>query len=148
MSPPCSTFSASRATFRGPRPVRSQARPRGLKRLTASDRAIQRNIFADFSFDVARVAMDWVLEQPSCRLMRLTPRQGTAGACTRRPGRGYDPRLPHCGRPLRTSTMVAGYVPRGDGRDIDEDTPMVHPGIGYGAASGRSSSRRLVRLPS
>ena len=56
MSPPCSTFSrATWANFRGPRPVRSHARPRGLERLTAKerDRAIQGNIFADFSFEVA-----------------------------------------------------------------------------------------------
>ena len=44
--------------------------------------------------------------------------------------------------------MVAGYVPRGDGRDIDEDTPMVHPGIGYGSRLREIVIKKLVRLPS
>ena len=39
LSPPCSTFSrAPWANFKGPRPVRSAARPRGLDKLTAAER--------------------------------------------------------------------------------------------------------------
>ena len=50
LSPPCSTFSrAPWANFKGPRPVRSAAKPRGLDKLTAAerDRCILGNIFAD-----------------------------------------------------------------------------------------------------
>ena len=64
MSPPRSTFSrATWASFRGPRPVRSYAQPRGLERLTAKerDRAIIGNIFADFSFEVAKLALQSAL---------------------------------------------------------------------------------------
>ena len=67
ISRPCNTFSrATWATRRGPRPIRSLAEPRGLARLTTKER--DRNIFADFSFQVARVAFNsatfFVLEQP------------------------------------------------------------------------------------
>ena len=84
MSPPCSTFSrATWASFRGPRPVRSYAQPRGLERLTAKerDRAIIGNIFADFSFEVAKLALQsatfFVLEQPEdLGAMPADPRKG------------------------------------------------------------------------
>ena len=52
LSPPCSTFSrAPWANFKGPRPVHSYEKPRGLDKLTASerDRCILGNIFADFT---------------------------------------------------------------------------------------------------
>ena len=68
---------------RGPRPVRSYAKPRGLERLTAKerDRAIVGNIFPDFSFEVARLALQsatfFVLEQPEdLGAMPAGPRKG------------------------------------------------------------------------
>ena len=72
LSPPCSTFSrAPWATFKGPRPVRSAARPRGLDKLTAAerDRCILGNIFADFTWEVVELAIEvnvsfLLLEQP------------------------------------------------------------------------------------
>ena len=48
LSPPCSTFSrAPWANFKGPRPVRSLTKPRGLDKLTASER--ERCILGKFS---------------------------------------------------------------------------------------------------
>ena len=59
LSPPCSTFSrAPWANFKGPRPVRSAAKPRGLDKLTATerDRCILGNIFADSTCEVVELA--------------------------------------------------------------------------------------------
>ena len=71
LSPPCSTFSrAPWANFKGPRPVRSAAKPRGLDKLTAAerDRCIMGNIFADFTWEVVELAIEvhisFLLEQP------------------------------------------------------------------------------------
>ena len=72
LSPPCSTFSrAPCVNFKGPRPVRSYAKQRGLDKLTASerDRCILGNIFADFTWEVIELAIDVnvsfpLLEQP------------------------------------------------------------------------------------
>ena len=72
LSPPCSTFSrAPWANFKGPRPVRSAAKPRGLDKLTAAerDRCILGNIFADFTWEVVELAIEvnvsfLLLEQP------------------------------------------------------------------------------------
>ena len=72
LSPPCASFSrAPWANFRGPRPVRSYASPRGLQTLTPAerDRAILGNIFADFSYEVATLVADgaatfFAMEQP------------------------------------------------------------------------------------
>ena len=72
LSPPCSTFSrAPWANFKGPRPVRSAARPRGLDKLTAAerDRCILGNLFADFTWEVVELALATkvsflLLEQP------------------------------------------------------------------------------------
>ena len=72
LSPPCSTFSrAPWANFKGPRPVRSAAQPRGLDKLTAAerDRCILGNIFADFTWEVVELAIEvnvsfLFLEQP------------------------------------------------------------------------------------
>ena len=72
LSPPCSTFSrAPWANFEGPRPFRSHAKPRGLDKLTACerDRCILGNIFADFTWEVIKLAIDehvsfLLLEQP------------------------------------------------------------------------------------
>ncbi|CAE7794108.1 unnamed protein product [Symbiodinium sp. CCMP2456] len=61
LSPRCASFSrATWANFRGPRPVRSYELPRGLEKLTPAerDRAILKNIFADFSFQVATLVAD------------------------------------------------------------------------------------------
>ena len=60
LSPPCSTFSrAPWANFKGPRPVRSAAKPRGLDKLTAAerDRCILGNLFADFTWEVVELAL-------------------------------------------------------------------------------------------
>ena len=72
LSPPCSTFSrAPWANFKGPRPVRSAAKPRGLDQLTAAerDRCILGNLFADFTWEVVELAIATkvsflLLEQP------------------------------------------------------------------------------------
>ena len=72
LSPPCSTFlRAPWANFKGPRPVRSAAKPRGLDKLTAAerDRCILDNIFADFTWEVVGLAIEvsvsfLLLEQP------------------------------------------------------------------------------------
>ena len=72
LSPPCSTFSrAPWANFKGPRPVRSAAKPRGLDKLIAAerDRCILGNIFADFTWEVVELAIEvnvscLLLEQP------------------------------------------------------------------------------------
>ena len=72
LSPPCSTFSrAPWANFKGPRPVRSAATPRGLDKLTAAerDRCILGNLFADFTWEVVELALAakvsfLLLEQP------------------------------------------------------------------------------------
>ena len=72
LSPPCSVFSqALWANFKGPRPVRSATKPRGLDQLTAAkrDRCILGNIFADFAWEVVELAIDvnvsfLLLEQP------------------------------------------------------------------------------------
>ena len=72
LSPPCSTFSrAPWANFKGPRPVRSAAKPRGLDKLAAAeqDRCILGNIFADFTWEVVKLAIEvhisfLLLEQP------------------------------------------------------------------------------------
>ena len=72
LSPPCSTFSrAPWANFKGPRPVRSAAKPRGLDTLTAAerDRCILGNLFADFTWEVVELAIATkvsflLLEQP------------------------------------------------------------------------------------
>ena len=72
LSPPCSTFSrAPWANFKGPRPVRSAAKPQGLDKLTAAerDRCILGNIFADFTWEVVELAIKVnvsfvLLEQP------------------------------------------------------------------------------------
>ena len=72
LSPPCSTFSrAPWANFKGPRPVRSAAKPRGFDQLTVAerDRCILGNIFADFTWEVVELAIDvhvsfLLLEQP------------------------------------------------------------------------------------
>ena len=61
LSPLCSTFSrAPWANFKGPRPVRSAAKPRGLDKLTAAerDRCILGNIFADFTWEVVELAIE------------------------------------------------------------------------------------------
>ena len=61
LSPPCSTFSRAPCTnFKGPRPVRSYAHPRGLLKLTASerDRCMLGNIFADFTREVVEAAIE------------------------------------------------------------------------------------------
>ena len=71
-SPPCSTFSrAPWANFKGPQPVRSAAKPRGLDKLAAAerDRCILGNIFADFIWEVVELAIEvhvsfLLLEQP------------------------------------------------------------------------------------
>ena len=71
-SPPCSTFSrAPWANFKGPRLFRSYEKPRGLDKLTASerDRCMLGNIFADFAWEVGELAIDveisfLLLEQP------------------------------------------------------------------------------------
>ena len=71
LSPPCSTFSrAAWANFRGPRPVRSYAKPRGFDTLTGAERhtCILGNI-ADFTFEVLELAAELgvaftLLEQP------------------------------------------------------------------------------------
>ncbi len=85
ISPPCSTFSrAVWANFRGPRPVRSYKDPRGLDKLTAAerDRAILGNIFADFSWEVIKIAATsslpfLLLEQPEdLGAMRYGPFEG------------------------------------------------------------------------
>ena len=60
LSPPCSTFSrAPWANFKGPRPVRSAAKQRGLDKLTAAerDRCILGNLFADFTWEVVELAL-------------------------------------------------------------------------------------------
>ena len=60
LSPPCSTFSrAPWANFKGPRPVRSAAKPRGLDQLTAAERGrcILGNIFADLTWEVVELAI-------------------------------------------------------------------------------------------
>ena len=72
LSPPSSTFSrAPWANFKGPRPVRSAAKPRGLDKLTAAerDRCILGNIFADSTWEVVELAIEvnisfLLLEQP------------------------------------------------------------------------------------
>ena len=72
LSPPCSTFSRARwANFKGPRPVRSAAKPHGLDKLTAAerDRCILGTIFADFTWEVVELAIEvhisfLLLEQP------------------------------------------------------------------------------------
>ena len=72
LSPPCSTFSrAPWANFKGPRPARSAAKPRGLDKLTAAERdgCILGNIFADFTWEVVELAIEvhisfLLLEQP------------------------------------------------------------------------------------
>ena len=72
LSPPCSTFSrAPWANFKGPRPVQSAVKPRGLDKLTAAerDRCILGSIFADFTWEVVELAIDTnmsflLLEQP------------------------------------------------------------------------------------
>ena len=72
LSPACSTFSrAPWSNFKGPRPVRSYEKPRGLDKLRASerDRCIIGNIFADFTWEVIEIAIDveisfLLLEQP------------------------------------------------------------------------------------
>ena len=76
-------FRATWATRRGPRPVRSLSEPRGLARLTTRerDRAILGNTFADFAFEVARVAFNsakfFVMEQPEdLGAMPAGPHQG------------------------------------------------------------------------
>ena len=54
LSPPCSAFSiAPWANFRGPRPVRSYAKPQGFDTLTGAERrrCILGNIFADFTWE-------------------------------------------------------------------------------------------------
>ena len=68
LSPPCSNFSrAPWANFKGPRPVRSAAKPRGLDKLTAAerDRCILGNIFTDFTWEVVELA----IEVNSCPLL-------------------------------------------------------------------------------
>jgi hypothetical protein len=55
ISPPCSTFTrATWANQKGPRPVRSYVQPRGLQRLTWSERQKAKwgNELTDFSFQV------------------------------------------------------------------------------------------------
>ena len=70
LSPPCASFSrATWANFRGPRPVRSYELPRGLEKLTPVHGAGPRNIFADFSFEIATLAAEGAatflaMEQP------------------------------------------------------------------------------------
>ena len=71
LSPPCSTFSrAPWANFKGPRPVRSAAKPRAGKANCAErDRCILDNIFADFAWKVVELAIEvnvsfLLLEQP------------------------------------------------------------------------------------
>ena len=67
LSPPCSTFSrAPWANFKGPRPVRSAARPRGLDKLTAAerDRCILGNMFAEV---VELAILPRLHNQPSMR---------------------------------------------------------------------------------
>ena len=66
LSPPCSAFSrAPWANFRGPRPVRSYAKPRGFDALTGPERrhCILGNIFADFAWEETDIAFA-LLEQP------------------------------------------------------------------------------------
>ena len=61
LSPPCSTFTrAVWANFKGPRPVRSYEKPRGLDNLTAAerDKAILGNIFADFCWDIIMATLE------------------------------------------------------------------------------------------
>ena len=85
MSPPCSTFTrAVWANFKGPRPVRSYQKPRGLDSLTSAerDKAILGNIFADFCCEVIMATLDTelsflLMEQPEdLGAMRYGPRMG------------------------------------------------------------------------
>ena len=72
LSPPCSTFTrAVWANFKGPCPVQSYEKPRGLDNLTAAerDKAILGNIFADFCWEITTATADsklsfLLLDQP------------------------------------------------------------------------------------
>eukprot|EP00439_Symbiodinium_sp_Y106_P009920 s15183_g1.t1 len=91
LSPPCASFSrGSWANFRGPRPVRSYELPRGLEKLTPveRDRAILRNIFADFSFEIATLVAEGAATFHSPRTLERYPLAHTRGSVPPRCGSG------------------------------------------------------------
>ena len=79
LSPPRSTFSrAPWSNFKGPRPVRSYEKLRGLDTLTASERhrCILGNIFADFMWEVIELAIE---VEVSFLLLRAARTSGSLG---------------------------------------------------------------------